>query len=47
MSARDAVYLIEKIGMHVSLRGYGTVTKQTVPPGTLAFSGGLVELILE
>ncbi len=47
MSAKDAVYLIEKTGMHVVLRGVGSVTKQTVPPGSEAYKGGLVELILE
>lgn len=47
MSAKDAVYLIENTGMHVSVRGYGTVTAQTVPAGTPVFKGGLVELILE
>ncbi len=47
MSAKDAVYLIEKTGMHVIIRGVGTVTKQTVPPGSEAYKGGLVELILD
>ena len=47
MSAKDAVYLIEKVGMHVIIRGVGTVIKQTVPPGSDVYRGGLVELILE
>jgi len=47
MSARDAVYLIENIGMHVVMRGYGTVTKQTVPAGVEAYKGGLIEITLE
>lgn len=47
MSAKDAVYLIENVGMHVVVRGYGTVTQQTVPAGTQAFKGGLIEIILE
>ncbi len=46
MSAKDAVYLIESIGMSVDLRGYGTVVKQSSPPGTPVFRGGLIELIL-
>lgn len=47
MSAKDAVYLIERTGMSVQVYGYGTVKKQTVPPGTAAFPGGLIELTLE
>jgi cell division protein FtsI (penicillin-binding protein 3) len=47
MSAKDAVYLIESIGMNVDIRGYGTVVKQSSPPGTPAFNGGLIELILK
>ena len=47
MSAKDAVYLIESIGMEVDIRGYGTVVKQSSPPGTPAFNGGLIELILK
>lgn len=47
LSARDAVYLIERLGMHVLLRGSGKVTKQTVPAGSPAYKGGLIELVLE
>ncbi len=47
MSAKDAVYLIESIGMNVDIRGYGTVIKQSSPAGTPAFNGGLIELILK
>lgn len=47
LSARDAVYLIERLGMHVYLRGYGKVVSQTIPPGTPAYNGGLIELVLE
>jgi cell division protein FtsI (penicillin-binding protein 3) len=47
MSAKDAVYLIESIGMNVDIRGYGAVVKQSSPAGTPAFSGGLIELILK
>jgi hypothetical protein len=39
MSARDAVYLIEKTGMHVIIRGVGTVTKQTVLKSASKFTG--------
>ena len=47
LSARDAVYLIERLGMHVVLRGYGKVATQTVPAGSPAYKGGLIELGLE
>ena len=47
LSARDAVYLIERLGMHVLLRGSGKVVKQTVPAGSPAYKGGLIELVLE
>ena len=47
MSAKDAVYLIESIGMNVDIRGYGTVVKQSSPWGTPAFNGGLIELSLK
>jgi len=34
MSAKDAVFLIEKLGMNVKLKGYGTVIEQSIPAGT-------------
>jgi hypothetical protein len=33
--------------MHVYLRGKGEVVSQTVPAGSPAYKGGLVELILK
>jgi cell division protein FtsI (penicillin-binding protein 3) len=47
LTARDAVYLIERLGMHVFLRGQGKVVSQSVRPGTRAFKGGLVEIVLK
>ncbi|MBI1836110.1 MAG: transpeptidase family protein [Flavobacteriia bacterium] len=47
LSAKDAVYLIENIGMYVSIKGFGTVIKQSSPAGTPSFHGGLIELTLE
>lgn len=47
MSAKDAVYLIEKTGMSARVTGFGKVVKQTVPPGTQAFRGGVIELSLK
>ena len=49
MSAKDAVYLIENKGIHVRLKGYGKVVKQSIPAGKIAdaFRGGLMILTLE
>ena len=47
MSARDAVFLIESIGMSVDIIGYGKVIRQSSPAGTPAFNGGLIELTLK
>lgn len=47
LTAKDAVYLIEHLGMHVYVRGSGKVVKQTVPAGSPVVPGGLMELILE
>jgi len=47
LTAKDAVYLIERLGMHVYIRGSGKVVKQTIPAGSPAVAGGLMELILE
>ncbi len=46
MDAKDAVYLIENAGMHVSINGYGKVTKQSVSGGKQVYRGGLIELTL-
>lgn len=47
LTAKDAVYLIERLGMHVYIRGNGKVVKQTIPAGSPVVAGGLIELILE
>lgn len=47
LTAKDAVYLIENLGMHVYVRGSGRVVKQTIPAGSQVVEGGLMELILE
>lgn len=47
LTAKDAVYLIEHLGMSVYVRGSGKVVKQTVPAGSPVVRGGLMELILE
>jgi len=46
MGARDAIYLLESIGLEVSIKGYGVVTKQSLNPGTKCKKGDkiLIEL---
>ena len=34
MGARDAMYLLEKLGLHVRLSGLGLVQQQSLKPGT-------------
>lgn len=34
MNARDAVYILEKLGMQTKIEGYGSVQSQSVAPGT-------------
>jgi cell division protein FtsI (penicillin-binding protein 3) len=34
MTARDAIYILEKMGLNTRVKGYGTVSKQSVAPGT-------------
>ena len=36
MSAKDAVYLIESLGMSVVVNGYGKVVSQSIRPGSKA-----------
>ncbi len=47
LSARDAVYIIESLGMKAFVFGYGSVKKQSMPVGTPIFRGGVIELTLE
>lgn len=47
LTAKDAVYLMERLGMHVYIRGNGKVVKQTINAGSPVVEGALVELILE
>lgn len=47
MTARDAVYLIESMGVQAYLFGYGKVVKQSIPPGAKALRGSIIELTLE
>jgi cell division protein FtsI (penicillin-binding protein 3) len=47
LSARDAVYIVESLGMKPFVFGYGSVKKQSIPAGTPLFNGGVIELTLE
>jgi cell division protein FtsI (penicillin-binding protein 3) len=46
MSAKDAVYLVEKAGLHPIVKGYGKVFSQSIGPGSKASSGSSVILQL-
>ncbi|MDR2791369.1 MAG: transpeptidase family protein [Tannerellaceae bacterium] len=46
MGARDAIYLLELAGLHVSLSGSGTVVSQTIPPGRRAANGQSIGIVL-
>ncbi len=44
MGARDAIYLCEKAGLRVKMRGYGSVRSQSIPPGNRARKGDQIIL---
>ena len=46
MGAKDAVYLMEKVGLRVSLDGLGSVSSQSIVPGTRVLRGQTIRLIL-
>ena len=47
MTAKDAIYLLETTGMAVEIKGYGKVVKQSIPAGSDAIKGVLIEIELE
>jgi cell division protein FtsI (penicillin-binding protein 3) len=47
MSARDAVYMLEKQGLQVMLKGYGKVISQSLPQGSGYNKGQMVVLALQ
>lgn len=47
MTAKDAVYLIERTGMRVKIEGYGKVIEQSVQAGEEIIVGNLITLKLE
>ncbi|NVO20067.1 MAG: transpeptidase family protein [Bacteroidetes bacterium] len=46
MGARDAIYLLEKLGLHVRMTGIGLVRKQSLAPGSTATEGNTILLEL-
>ena len=46
MNVRDAVYILEKLGLKTRVSGQGKVSSQSVPPGTAVSRGQTVELKL-
>ena len=46
MGAKDAVYIMEKVGLRVSMEGLGRVSSQSITPGTRILRGQTVRLML-
>ena len=47
MGAKDAVFLLENTGLKVRLTGKGTVTSQTITPGTRVTKGQTIAIALK
>jgi cell division protein FtsI (penicillin-binding protein 3) len=47
MGAKDAVYILENMGLKVNLSGRGFVREQSIPPGTKVIKGRQIVLKLE
>lgn len=47
LPAKDAVYLLERLKIHVYVRGSGKVVSQTIPAGSPIVEGSLIEIGLE
>ena len=47
MTAKDAIYLLESMGVIVKISGYGTVVYQSIPEGTDIEKGRLIKLTLK
>ena len=46
MGLKDALFLLEQMGMRVIVNGKGMVTRQSLQPGTLIARGAIVVLDL-
>ena len=44
MGVKDAVFILENIGLSLELQGRGTILKQSITPGTRISKGDLVVL---
>jgi cell division protein FtsI (penicillin-binding protein 3) len=47
MGAKDAVFILESMGLKVSLSGRGFVREQSIPPGSKVVKGSQINLKLE
>ena len=47
MTAKDAIYLLEDMGMVVQISGYGKVIYQSIAEGTALEKGRLIKLTLK
>ena len=47
MGAKDAVYLLESVGLQTSLNGMGRVSSQSISPGSRVSKGQTVSLTLK
>ena len=47
MGLKDALFLLEETGLKVRINGYGTVTKQSLSPGSPSVRGGVIEIELK
>lgn len=46
MGASDALFLLEKVGLRVSVNGMGTVTSQSIPAGSAVTRGATISITL-
>lgn len=47
MGAKDAVYLVERMGLYVRVQGRGKVISQNLTPGTVAKKGSVISINLQ
>lgn len=47
MGLKDALYLIEQVGMYTQVKGHGQIVSQSIPAGTAIVPGGVVYLELK
>ncbi len=47
MTAKDAIYLIERTGLRAEIKGFGKVIKQSMDPGTEIIKGKVIKIELK